>query len=69
MIPPLETNSGGLAKDMTLRDWFAAQAMTAIIAKLPFQELPAHAWSPYEKTAIGAYDYARHMMIERERGE
>jgi uncharacterized glyoxalase superfamily metalloenzyme YdcJ len=53
---------------MTLRDWFAAQAMTAIIAKLPFQEFPDD-WSPYEKTAIGAYDYARHMMIERERGE
>lgn len=49
---------------MTLRDWFAGQAMAAIIAKIPFQEFPAD-WLPYEKTAIGAYDYADAMLEAR----
>lgn len=49
---------------MTLRDWFAGQAMAAIIAKMPFQEFPED-FSPYEKSAIGAYDYADAMLRAR----
>lgn len=52
---------------MTLRDWFAGQAMAAIIAKIPFSEFPED-WSPYEKTAIGAYDYADAMLAARSGG-
>lgn len=48
----------------TLRDEFAMAAMLAIISKIPFQEFPED-WSPYEKTAIGAYDYADAMLKER----
>jgi hypothetical protein len=50
---------------MTLRDYFAAAAMAAIIAKIPFEEYPAD-WSPYEKTAIGAYDYADALLAARQ---
>ena len=49
---------------MTLRDYFAGQVLIAIISKIPFQEFPED-WSPYEKTAIGAYDYADAMLKER----
>lgn len=49
---------------ISLRDWFAGQAMAAIIAKIPFEEFPAD-WSPYNKTAIGAYDYADAMLAAR----
>lgn len=49
-----------------LRDYFAGQAMAAIISKIPFQEYPED-WSPYNKTAIGAYDYADAMLTARER--
>ena len=49
---------------MTLRDWFAGQAMAAIISKIPFQEFPED-WSPYKKAAIGAYDYADAMLEAR----
>lgn len=54
-------NSGG----MTIRDYFAAKAMQSIIAKIPFEEFPED-FSPYEKTAIGAYDYADAMLKARE---
>ncbi len=53
--------SGG----MTLRDHFAGLAMAAIIAKIPFQEFPPD-WTPYEKTALGAYSYADAMLKARE---
>lgn len=31
MVAPLETNSGGLAKDMTLRDWYIGQALVGLL--------------------------------------
>lgn len=49
---------------MTLCDYFAAKAMAAIIAKTPFQEFPQD-YSPYKKTALGAYDYAEAMLETR----
>lgn len=49
---------------MSLRDYMAAKAMQAIIAKTPFVEFPQN-FDPYNKTAIGAYDYADAMMKER----
>lgn len=66
-FPCLDSSDGGLSMrdpGMTLRDYFAGQAMAAIIAKIPFQEFPAD-WLPYEKTAIGAYDYADAMLEAR----
>lgn len=57
-------NGMGDKMGMSLRDYFAGQAMAAIIAKIPFQEFPED-WSPYEKTAIGAYDYADALLAER----
>lgn len=48
---------------MTKRELIAMHAMAAIIAKTPFQEFPED-WSPYEKTAIGARDYADALLAE-----
>ena len=53
-----------LAADATLRDRFAAEAMAAIISKSPFLSEP-DSYDVYEKTAIGAYDYADAMMKAR----
>lgn len=49
---------------MTSRDWFAGQAMQALIAKSPFLAEPQD-FEVYKKTAIGAYDYADAMIAER----
>lgn len=49
---------------MTLRDYFAAKAMQAIIAKSPFLDNP-QTFEVYQKTAIGAYDYADAMLAHR----
>lgn len=57
-----------LEHGMSLRDWFAGQAMAAIIGKIPFEEFPED-FSPYKKTAIGAYDYADAMLAAREASE
>ena len=59
----------GLSNDesfngMNLRDYFAAKAMAALIAKTPFQEFPQD-YSPYKKTALGAFDYADAMIEAR----
>lgn len=68
--PPAFPNTGNSGweleptEGMTLRDWFAGRAMAAIIAKMPFQEFPDD-FSPYEKSAIGAYDYADAMLRAR----
>ena len=51
---------------MTLRDWFAGQAMAAIIAKTPFLEFPED-FTPHRKTALGAYEYADAMLTARKR--
>lgn len=51
---------------MTLRDYFAAKAMAAIIAKTPFQSNPDD-YTPYDKTAVGAYDYADAMIAARDK--
>lgn len=63
--PPLETNSGGLAKDMTLRDWFAGQCLIGMISAKCVEGLE------YSETAIAedAYLIADALLIERERGE
>lgn len=47
-----------------LRDMFAAFALQAIISKIPFEEFSAD-FLPYEKSAIGAYDYADAMLKAR----
>lgn len=52
------------SEGMTLRDYFAAKAMQAIIAKSPFLDNP-QTFEVYQKTAIGAYDYADAMLAHR----
>ena len=50
-----------------LRDKIAIEAMHAIIAKMPFESLPAlEAMGKEERTASGAYGYADAMMRIRE---
>ena len=56
--------AGGLASDKTLRDEFAGLAMAAIISKSPFLSNPED-WTSYNKTVIGAYDYADAMLEAR----
>jgi len=69
MPPPLETNSGGLAKDMTLRDWFAGQAIVGVM--LNFSGNNWHNPNEYqiERFAETAGRVANALLIERERGE
>lgn len=58
----LHMHAAGSANE--LRDYFAAKAMAALIAKTPFQEFPQD-YSPYKKTALGAFDYADAMIEAR----
>jgi hypothetical protein len=64
-FPVPDIDGGAVERGMTLRDHFAGLAMAAIIAKIPFQEFPPD-WTPYEKTALGAYSYADAMLKARE---
>lgn len=64
MVKAFPSNVNDQTKGMDLRDWFAGQAMAAIIAKMPFQATPDD-FTPYQKTAIGAYDYADAMLTAR----
>lgn len=50
---------------LSLRDYFAAQAMQAIIAKSPFQAEP-QSFEVHYKTAMGAYEYADMMLKVRD---
>lgn len=52
------------ATGLTVRDYFAALAMQALIVKSPFLAEP-QTFEVYGKTAIGAYDYADAMLVER----
>lgn len=45
---------------MTLRDYFAAKAMSNLIARIPFGE-----YVPERQVAIDAYDYADAMLAAR----
>ena len=49
---------------MALRDYFAAKAMQALIAKSPFLAEPQN-FEVHNKTAIGAYEYADAMLAAR----
>lgn len=65
MVAPLETNSGGLAKDMTLRDWFAGCIANGMAAH---SGTAGGCFGPGD-IAMRSYEVANSMMIERERGE
>ena len=49
---------------MSLRDYFAAKAMQALIAKSPFLAEP-QSFEVHEKTSFGAYEYADAMLAAR----
>lgn len=50
---------------MTLRDYFAAKAMAAIIAKFPAYKDDEHPTNLSNAIAKGAYEYADSMMEAR----
>lgn len=52
---------------MSLRDWFAGQAMAAIIAKAPNERVAREMSAMVAEIACGAYDYADAMLAERSR--
>jgi len=49
---------------ITIRDYFAAKAMHALIMKLPLRENPEDTEYP-DAVSSGAYDYADSMLAER----
>lgn len=62
--PKSALNSG-----MSLRDYFAAKAMEAIIGKVPIKELPVNSteWEKIRRrVARGAYSYADAMLAARD---
>lgn len=68
MVAPLETKGGGLAKDMTLRDWYKGQAIIGVMLNFS-----SNGWSnpnvyQFQKFAEAA-DALASALIERERGE
>lgn len=50
---------------MTLRDYFAAQALPALIAKVPLEITELHVTRQVQMVVGGAYDYADAMIAER----
>ena len=54
-------------KGMTLRDWFAGQALQAIVTKhKPFVSADNKVWNKAsQRAAAGAYEYADAMLAER----
>lgn len=70
--PTLDPRASGFHTEegMTLRDYFAAKAMQAIIAKRPWEpDLPAGVNESDNMVATGAYDYADAMLAARDRKE
>jgi len=51
---------------MTLRDWFAGQALAGLATKTPTIRNPVDKYR-YSAVAVGAYYYADAMIAERER--
>jgi hypothetical protein len=65
-LPHFEQNGKFFYQDgMTLRDWFAGQAMAALITKSPPTFEPSGATHLVRLTATGAYDYADAMLAAR----
>ncbi len=50
---------------MSLRDWFAGQALAGIVAKSPFTIERAGTTLLVQQSVEGAYDYADAMLAER----
>lgn len=56
----------GSTRGMSLRDWFAGQALAAIVAKQPTEMVEAYEPLDFEMTvAHGAYGYADAMLAAR----
>jgi hypothetical protein len=62
-----ENGLGHVADGMSLRDWFAGQALAGIVAKSPFTIESAGATLLVQQSVGGAYDYADAMLAERTR--
>lgn len=56
----------GVTPGMTLRDYFAAKAMQAIIAKSPWKRVPVDSPLGSDEVARGAFTYADAMLAARE---
>ena len=65
---PQIDNTGQNGDGMSLRDWFAGQALQAIIAKMPEARFAADPAS-YEKAAMAAFYYADAMLAARKGGD
>lgn len=61
---PLVCGNFGVQSGMTLRDYFAAKAMAAIISKIPATMVEDRQAIP-KCVSQGAYDYADAMLKER----
>jgi hypothetical protein len=64
---PINNQHGCIYSGMTLRDWFAGQALQAIISKHPPKSQVMTGVNELDmQTARGAYDYADAMLKVRE---
>lgn len=66
-FPVPETPYGEGNEGMSLLDYFAGQAMQAIVTKLPIKITMVRDEKMDLQIAQGAYDYAKAMLIEREK--
>ena len=61
---PVYPNENPIVQNMELRDYFAAQAMQAIIAKSPLSQTD-DSNEKQTRVALGAYSYADAMLETR----
>ena len=66
MIATPAKSVSSYAEDMTLRDWFAGQAMAAIVAH---QQHGDCEMTSREELAACAYEVADAMLAERDKGD
>jgi hypothetical protein len=67
--PAFPVDSYGKRPGMSLRDWFAGQAMAAIINKIPACVGGRQDHHTYETVARGAYNYADAILAVRQQKE
>ncbi|WP_173931365.1 hypothetical protein [Chelativorans sp. Marseille-P2723] len=63
-----DPNASALFPGMSLRDWFAGQALAGIICKSPFVRVESF-HEAFQASAMGAYEYADAMLAERSKSQ